>query len=125
MTIPKTNMNDIAKRINGKHASAAHLSNLPLDLLKQISRDLRICEEAMNKGEETDSFAAPFALILHLVANSDPKSGMSDETSFDEETTFWWYQKFTFFVESELVGRIEGVQRDKTSDLLSAFSQQH
>lgn len=125
MTIPKTNMNDIAKRINGKHASAAHLSNLLLDLLKQISRDLRICEDAMNKGEQTDSFAAPFALILHLVANSDPKNGMSDETTFDEETAFWWYQKFTFFVESELVGCIEGVQRDKTSDLLSAFSQQH
>ena len=121
MTIPKTNLDDIAKQISGKPASAAYPSNLPLDLLTQISRDLRTCEVAMNNREHTDTFAAPFALILHLVSNSDPKRDQSAELTFDEETAFEWFQKFTFFVESELVGRIVGVPRDRTDEMLLAF----
>jgi hypothetical protein len=121
MTIPKTNLDDIAKQISGKPASAAYPSNLPLDLLTQISRDLRTCEVAMNNQEHTDTFAAPFALILHLVSNSDSKRDQSAELTFDEKTAFEWFQKFTFFVESELVGRIVGVPRDRTDELLREF----
>lgn len=121
MTIPKTSLDEIAKQISGKPASAAYPSNLPLDLLKQIARDLRACEMAMNKGEHTDTFAAPFALILHLVSNSGPKKGKSAELMFDEKTAFEWFQKFTFFIESELVGRIVGLPRDKTAELLREF----
>jgi hypothetical protein len=121
MSIPKTNLDDVAKQISGKPASAAYPSNLPLDLLKQISRDLRTCELAMNRGEHSDTFAAPFALILHLVSNSGSKKGNSAELTFDEKTAFEWFQKFTFFVESELVGRIVGVPRDRTGELLREF----
>jgi hypothetical protein len=121
MTIPKTNLDDVVKQISGKPASAAYPSNLPLDLLKQISRDLRHCEIAMNRGEQTDAFAGPFALILHLVSSSGPQKDKPSELTFDEKTAFEWFQKFTFYVESELVGRIVGIPRDRTGEMLRQF----
>jgi DNA-directed RNA polymerase subunit F len=56
-----------------------------------------------------------------LVSNSAPKSEKSPELTFDEKTAFEWFQKFTFFVESELVGRIVGISRDRTGELLREF----
>ena len=45
MTLPKTNLKEIERLLDGKPASAAYPVNLPLEILKQISRDLRATEK--------------------------------------------------------------------------------
>lgn len=119
MSIPATKLEDISKQINGKPASAAFPSNLPLELLQQVARDLRTCEVAMKERAETTAFAAPFALILHIVSkNRSKKNGGPTELIFEEKTAHEWFQIFTYLVERELVGRIVGVDIDKTDDII-------
>lgn len=122
MPTPATNLDDIAKQIEGKPASAAFPAKLPLELLKQVARDLRTCEVAMNERRETAAFAGPFALILHIVSKNGGKNGGATELTFEEKTAFEWFQKYTYFIERELVGRLVGVPIDTTDDMLRLFS---
>ncbi len=60
MTLPKTNLKQIERLLEGKPASAAYPVNLPLEILKQISRDLRATEKQGQSDSPNLGFAAPF-----------------------------------------------------------------
>ncbi len=118
MTIAPTRLEEIVQLIDGKPASVAYPVNLPLPILKQISRDLRECEIAMQKGNETSAFAAPFMLLVHIVSNTGTNNQKSSLLKFDEKTAFLWLKKFTYYTERELVGRIVGKTIDHTDEMI-------
>lgn len=118
MTLAPTDLKEVEKLIAGKPASAAYPVNLPLSILKQICRDLRECEITMKNGVETDSFAAPLLLIIHIVSNTDTLNKKSPSLNFDEKTAYFWFKKFTYYSERELIGRIVGITIDNTNEMV-------
>lgn len=118
MTLAPTNLKEIEQLTAGNPASAAYPVNLPLKILKQICRDLRDCEIAMQIDEETSAFAAPLMLILHIVSNTNPKNGEPSPLNFDEKTAYLWIKKFTYYSERELIGRIIGKNIENTNEMI-------
>lgn len=118
MTLAPTDLKEIEQLLEGKPASAAYPVNLPLQILKQICRDLRECEIAMENGVETGSFAASLLLIIHIVSNTDTPNKKSPSLIFDEKIAFLWLKKFTYYSERELVGRIVGKTIDNTNEMV-------
>lgn len=121
MMLKPTNIEEVEQLIFGKPASAAYPSNLPLEMLKSIARDLRDCEISMAAGVETSSFAAPFLLILHIVSGGSEGNKAPATQSFGEEAAFNWFKKYTYFVERELVGRVVGMPINNTEEMLAHF----
>jgi hypothetical protein len=118
MTLAPTDLKEVEQLIAGKPASAAYPVNLPLPILKQISRDLRECEIAMKNGVETGSFAAPLLLIIHIVSNTDTPIKKSSSLNFDEKKAYLWLRKYTYYSERELIGRIVGKTIDNTNEMV-------
>lgn len=120
--IKSTNIDEIQQYLSGKPAAAAYPSNLPLDLLKCIARDLREYEVSMSKMQETMSLAAPLLLILHIVTGGSDDSKTPKKQSFGEEDIYLWIQKITYFIERELVGRVVGVSIYNNEEFIKHFS---
>lgn len=118
MTLPKTNLKQIERLLDGKPASAAYPVNLPLEILKQISRDLRATEKQGQSDSPNLGFAAPFLLIHHIVSNTGAANQSSSSLTFDEETAFEWFMVFTYYIERELVGRVIGYPIDNSKEMI-------
>ena len=118
MTLTPTDLKEVEQLIAGKPASAAYPVNLPLPILKQICRDLRECEIGIKNGVETATFAAPLMLIIHIVSNTGTLNKKSPSLIFDEKTAYFWFKKFTYYSERELIGRIVGKTIDNTDEMI-------
>jgi hypothetical protein len=118
MTLPPTNLKQIERLLDGKPASAAYPVKLPLEILKQIARDLRTTEKQGQSEPPNLGFAAPFLLIHHIVSNTGKDNQSSSSLTFDEETAFEWFMVFTYYIERELVGRVIGYSIDNTDEMV-------
>ena len=72
----------------------------------------------MQNGVETDSFAAPLLLIIHIISNTGILNKKSPSLNFDEKTAYLWFKKFTYYAERELIGRIVGKTIDNTNEMV-------
>jgi len=109
-TVPKTNLEKLAKEVLSRGPSAALPKNLPDRWLRAIGRDLMRAQKAQLEGREDDpSLDLTGPLLLVAALRTHQQAADLDDTGFSVEELKEDLEKFAVAVTDEIIGRETGV----------------
>lgn len=107
-TVPKTDVDKLAKEVLSHGPSAAMPKNLPDRWLRALGRDLARFEKAQMEGRPDDSdLSGAILVISHLRAHQKKIAGL--DTSLSEQEIEDSLEKFNAAIRAEILGRETGV----------------
>ena len=110
-------LQELQRAIEDKPLRSALPNALDIELLHQITRDLRLCELVFTGQEEFEPpIKCVMYLVFHLLTLSAEDTGGGASVKVSEDELAHWLQRYMYYAEREIVSRVVGVANKSDAD---------